>query len=83
MKLHLNQYETGSVITLEYQGKFGRFASLIYTNRAHKYSAEADFKRLSTELQTYGETAMLEEYTRLQDGKLNELRESLRKGGTA
>lgn len=77
MKLHLKHYETGSVITLEYQGKFGRFTNLVYTNKAHKYSAESDFKRLSTELQTYGEAAMLAEYARLQDKKLDELRESL------
>lgn len=78
MKLHLNHYETGSVVTLEYQGKFGRFASLVYTNKAHKYSSGSDFKRLSTELQTYGEAAMLAEYNRLQTKKINELRESMR-----
>lgn len=79
MKLHLTHYATGSVITLEYEGKFGKFASLTYTRKIHRYESESDYKRLVTELKTYGENAMLEEYSRLQDKKISELRDELRK----
>lgn len=74
MTLHLDHYETGSVIRLEYHGVFGKFADLTYTRNIHNFESETDYSRLVTEWKTYGDNAMLEEYTRLQDKKLNELR---------
>jgi len=74
----MNTTDTATGITLElYHGaddsalflkdSSGIIGRKYYTRRIHKYESEADFKRLSTELQTYGYShGLLPEWERLQ-----------------
>lgn len=64
IRLEVYHGEDDSVIFLkDDQGILGR---RYYTRRIHKYESEADFKRLNTELQTYGYShGLLPEWDRL------------------
>lgn len=57
--------ESDSVIFLkDDRGILGR---IYYTKRIHRYESESDFKRLNTELQTYGYShGLLPEWERLE-----------------
>jgi len=72
LKFTLTRYKTGSIISVVDDSR--HLGSLTYTRKIHAYESDSDFKRLSTELQTYGDNAALAEFTRLQDEHLNELR---------
>jgi hypothetical protein len=60
----LSHYGTGSILScldgLESRG------SIVYTRKIHRYESESDFKAISSENQTYGETAALELFTYFQ-----------------
>ena len=53
MTIRLLHASSESVIILEDE-KGAVMGSKYYTRRIHKYQSESDYKRLSTELQTYG-----------------------------
>lgn len=62
--LDLYHSESDSVIFLKDEN--GILGRKYYTRRIHKYESESDFKRLNTELQTYGYTqGLLPEWERL------------------
>lgn len=60
IKIRLERYETGSVITLLEDDK--HISSIVYTRKIHEYESDSDFKSLTSELKTYGDTAMIELY---------------------
>lgn len=63
--LELYHSDTDSVLFLKDSG--GILGRKYYTRRIHKHEARADFKRLNTELQTYGyQHGLLPEWERLQ-----------------
>lgn len=63
--MELYQGEADSVIFLK--DKHGIIGRKYYTQRIHKYKSSSDFRRLNTELQTYGYThGLLPEWERLQ-----------------
>lgn len=64
IKLELYNGENDSVIFLkDEKGILGR---KYYTRRIHKYESTSDFKRLNTELQTYGYSqGLLPEWDRI------------------
>lgn len=65
IRLELYHGEQESAIFLK--DAYGMLGSKYYTKRIHKYESESDFKRLSTELRTYGyQHGLLPEWERLQ-----------------
>jgi hypothetical protein len=72
MELTLTHYATGSVITLM-DGK-RHLGNLTYTRKIHRYDSDSDYQRLHSEHITYGDIAMMAEYSRIQDNQINALR---------
>lgn len=65
MTIRLLHAPSESVIILEDE-KGAVMGSKYYTRRIHKYQSESDYKRLSTELQTYGYShGLLPEWERI------------------
>lgn len=76
-KLRLTRYNNGSVITLLDGPR--EVAELVYTRKIHQHESSADYERLAAEHNTYGDMAMLAEFTRIQDNKINELKQEVAK----
>lgn len=77
LTISLNRYKTGSTIIAK-DGK-RHLGTLSYTRKIHEYESESDFKRIVTQLKTYGDNEALEEFSRIQDKQNNELRARIAK----
>ena len=76
IKLKLIETKTESLIQL-WDSK-GLLGSLHYVSRTHSYRAHSDFRRLSTELQTYGYShGLLPEWDRIVADHKNKSREGV------
>lgn len=65
ISLTLKRYESGSVIVAADVQTKRHLGQLTYTRNIHQYESESDYKRMISQMNTYGDHAAMEEFDRI------------------